>query len=162
MSSTSSAVIRPGAYFARVQDKKFGQSNDGKPCVTAMFEITSGHYAGRRVKWTGWLTPAAAEKTLEQLKVAGWRGGRLSELQGFGDREVSIVVVQETHLDKVFASVRWINKPPSLDHVKATDMKSIDDIGARFEPAEPNAATGATRVREAAPPADIGGDEIPF
>jgi hypothetical protein len=109
-------IIPEGFYSARatgefVYDKTPGK---GTPYVRVQYEVmTAGAWLGEKVRWTGWLTPAARKRTLEALRISGWDPAcnDLMKLTGLGSCNVQIEVEHETADDgKVWPRVKWVNR----------------------------------------------------
>jgi hypothetical protein len=142
--------IEAGVHYARMIEWKFGLTYDGKPFLSVIWEVTTGPAAGCRIQNRFWLTPNALEFTKRQLENAGWRGGPLSKLDGFGDKEVALRVVLEEHEGKVFARVKWVNPAPSLDKVRGVDAKVIDALDNTPPKQTPNTTPAAGGKNSAA------------
>lgn len=105
-------MVQPGKYEASPADWGSAETKSGKPYVYAYFNVDGGS-----VKWTGYLTPAAIEKTMEQLTFMGCRdfvaiadgvmGGALDP-----NKKVKITVdheVDDKDASKKYAKVKWVN-----------------------------------------------------
>ncbi len=122
-------MVKEGKYEATASDYGAGESSTGKPFVYVYFNVDGGS-----VKWTGYLSPAAIEKTMEQLTYVGCKdfvsiadgitGGAL-------DPNVKVQITVEHEKDektgKVFAKARWINRiggPKKMDAAQITQAKT--------------------------------------
>lgn len=94
-------------------------SSKGTMGIPVVFEIVGGSCAGERVKWTGWFTEKAKERTLESLAYMGLTN--ISDLtkvlpdttRKYLPAKVSITVEHEPGQNdptKLFAKVAWVNK----------------------------------------------------
>lgn len=98
-------MIPPGFYIGRAvyrdaRDAVFGPSAQNNPQVGLSFVITEGDYKGRRYPWYGTLSGDALRITLDALEAAGATfgpdGTDLTDLTGFGTRDVSLNIVHKT------------------------------------------------------------------
>lgn len=93
---------------------QFGESkNAGTKQVLLHFEILDGPHAGKRLPWFGFFkTKESVERTLESLRVTGFKGDDLAELPFQQlDQKVSITVEHDEYNGKVRAKIAWVNKP---------------------------------------------------
>jgi len=91
---------------------QFGASkNKGTKQVVLNMEIVEGDYAGSRLAWFGYFTQDSADRTIEALRLVGFKGDDLATLptQKLGQR-VSIVVEEEEYDGKVRSKIAWINR----------------------------------------------------
>lgn len=58
------------------------------PRVVGLLEVTLGPDLGQRIRYTGFLSPKAAERTIGELRTMGWKADRLGDWSGMGAREV--------------------------------------------------------------------------
>lgn len=106
-------MIQPGKYIASVSDYGQATTSTGKDYVYCFFTTTTGE----KVKWTGYLTENAIQRTMESLITAGCKDlGALPEGQKSNafDPNVSVSITVEHEADqkdpsKTYAKVRWIN-----------------------------------------------------
>jgi hypothetical protein len=100
-----------GRYAAKALSGELGNSsNKGTPQVVVDFKITEYDFAGERIPWIGYFTPATEERTLESLRIMGWKGDDLDNLEGITDNEVELVVDHESYEGKVRARVAFVNR----------------------------------------------------
>lgn len=100
---------------ARAFQWGFGKSPDKRtPYVQVSFELTAGDQKGRRLLWRGYLTEDAAARTIESLRLMGWRGSRLDDgLPGLHTNEVELVVEHEEsqkEAGKFWPKVAFVNR----------------------------------------------------
>lgn len=123
-------MVQPGKYEATVADYGAGETSTGKPYVYAYFNVDGGS-----VKWTGYLSEKAIEKTMEQLTYLGCKdfvsiadgatGGAL-------DQSVKVSITVEHEADqkdpkKIYAKVKWINRiggKKTMDAAQITQAKT--------------------------------------
>lgn len=101
------------------------------------FEILDGEHAGQTVEWTGFLSPAARDKTLEQLAVCGWQwvdGPEWVRLHGIDRNEVLIVCearsYQANGQTRMTTEVKWVN--PLRITPKLPDSAAAAAFGAQI------------------------------
>lgn len=91
---------------------QFGEAKSGTKQVLVHFEILDGTYAGSKLPWFGYFTKDTIARTLESLRIAGFKG---DDLETFPwqqpDQKVSITVEHNTYEGKTHARVAWVNKP---------------------------------------------------
>lgn len=105
--------IVPGKYTAIAKEWKLGESDEKHtPFIGIQFELLDEHVNGITMNWSGWLTDAAIDRTLESLRACGWRGKDLSDLTGIGDRRVTVVINDEVSQKdgKTYARISFVNK----------------------------------------------------
>jgi len=99
---------------------RFGQ--DQKPAVVASFELE-----GTVMEWTGWLSPAAYDRTVEALHTLGFSG---EDLDQFNSQEphgrCTAVVKSETYKGKTQQKIAFINSATRF--VKEEDRLSVADL----------------------------------
>lgn len=148
----------------------------GTPAVSVVVEIIDGEHAGQRLRWDGWLTDGAAQRTLESLRHMGWRGDMLDDLAGVGDNEVQVVIEHESNQEgKAFARIRWINRlgGASINEEAKMAKEAAKGLAQRFAamargtrsgPAAKPGAQAAQRptTRREPTPDTFDEDSIPF
>ena len=106
-------LIEPGKYIATVSDYGQAETSTGKPYVYVYFTTQTGE----KVKWTGYLTDNAIQRTMDSLVVAGCRdlGGVAEGMKSNAfDTSVSCSITVEHEQDqkdpsKTYARVKWVN-----------------------------------------------------
>lgn len=96
-------------YIARADSNEMVESKDGNPYVIVDFVIEEGERNGEILKWMGFFTEKTATRTIESLRVCGWKGDDVSSLDGLSDNLVQITAGFETYNDKEYERVRWVN-----------------------------------------------------
>jgi len=106
-------LIPEGFYRAvAVKPIQFGESGTGTKQVLVQFEILDGEHAGRVLPWFGFFSEKAHERTLEALRLCGFKGDDLmSVLEQPMNQEVSVTVGHNTYEGKTHARVDWVNAP---------------------------------------------------
>lgn len=152
---------------------QFGESSTGKPQLVVNFEILEGPSEGKRIAWFGYFTEKTTQRTVESLRLCGFKGDDLAGavVQKL-DQEVQIVVAHEEYEGKTTAKVRWVNRAGG-DGFRMD--KPMDKMGlSRFAAQMKNAvkavpeASGKKAERGNGAPASTGDqrppadDEIPF
>lgn len=171
-------------YSAKAVKGEFGESKlKHTPFACITFEVIEGDSEGRQFDWQGYLTDAAAERTVQSLRLAGctFPGDDFTNLAGLGSKVVEIQVEQGDFGPRV----AWVNEPRTgvsddqkLDEkgksALASKMKGLlisMRSGSAPAPAKKTTAADAASAF-AAPPANEGGepeqkatgttDRIPF
>ncbi len=130
-------MIAEGKYQAKASpDVELGRTpNTQTAFVRVQFEITAEcEFRGHQIHWDGWLTEKTSERTMDSLEHCGWDGASLSNPQGVGTKECSIVIEHEqSEKDgKLYPRVKWVNAlgggAKLKDEVKldAAALRSID------------------------------------
>lgn len=123
-------MSRPdGVYAARAITGALGTSGTGKEQIGVEFEIQDEQ--GGHITWYGFFTDKTMDRTIETLRLCGWKGSDLNSLDGLGDNEVSIVLETEEYEGKSRQRVQWVNRagglamanPLSADQAKAFAAK---------------------------------------
>lgn len=122
-------AIQDGTYRARAVGAALGETKGGKEQVAVEFELlTDDLTPGQRITWFGYFTEKTTARTIESLRICGWTGSDLTDLEGIGANEVELVVENEEWEGKTRAKVQWVNKaggglslaaPLSADKAKA-------------------------------------------
>lgn len=104
----------PATFYRAVAVKpiQFGEAKTGTKQVLVQFEILEGPHAGHLLPWFGFFSEKSHERTLEALRLCGFKGDDLmAALDQPMDQEVSITVEHESYDGKVHARVAWVNAP---------------------------------------------------
>lgn len=105
-------MIEAGMYTARATEAAYGQTSKGTDQVAVDFQITSSQnpqYEGAHITWYGYLSAAAAERTLEAIIACGCTN--LDTLEGITTNEVQLVIQHEPDLEsRLRARVAFVNK----------------------------------------------------
>ena len=113
--------IKPGKYEAVAIGGQFTQSSEKKtPCVAVLFEFECEGNT-EQLWWTGWLSPAAIERTIETLANIGYdeEKGHLSDgsipAAHFSGNKVQIVIDEEHYTakdgsPKTSMKIKYVNK----------------------------------------------------
>ena len=115
-----------GKHRARAKSAALGLTSTGKEQVGVEFEILTDGHVGTSITWYGYFTEDTTERTIKSLRICGWAGTELDNLNGIDSNEVELEVEEDTYNGKTSAKVKWINKPGGLA------MKSqLDPVQAR-------------------------------
>ncbi len=157
-------MIEPGRYKARATGAEMGFTNNGKEQVAVAFELVEK--PGQRITWYGMFTTeitgnariSQCDRTMESLRLCGWKTDDLFDLAGISDNEVEITIDTETDLNgQPRSRVKWVNAPnsggPALKNI-------MPDAQKRSFAAKMKAAAIASRAKapapRQAPPANAG------
>jgi hypothetical protein len=69
--------------------QEFGSGERGEQ-VGLRVQVIGGEFDGQAIPWYGHFTPAAEERTIEQLQIAGWDGTDFANLPGLGSTEFEL------------------------------------------------------------------------
>lgn len=162
--------IPKGRYRARAMrtenDGLGNSSNKGTPQVVLVFKLLEEDFHGETLPWIGYLTDATEERTLESLRICGWKNDDLSDLDGVCDNDVELVVDHERYEGKLRAKVQFVNRiggfkqkaPMSQDAAKAFAAKMRDKAAASRVKASSNGGGSKTDVPVVGPD----GKPLPF
>ena len=116
-------MIQAGNYRARATKALLAQIGANKtPALQVVFQIIDeGPAQGETIRWDGWLTDKAADRTIEALGHCGWTGDDVSvfakdgaPLQGMDLNDVELVIEMESYEKdgetKHAAKVQWVNR----------------------------------------------------
>jgi len=106
--------MKAGTYRARAVEGALGFTGEGAPQVAVAFVILGGDCDGEQLTWYGYFTEKTEKRTLESLRVCGWKGDDLSDLAGLSDEEVSIVVKEDVYQGETRMKIAWVNRPGGL------------------------------------------------
>lgn len=110
-------LIPPGRYRAQSRKAELGETSTNKEQVGVEFEITDGDLKGTRLVWYGYFTENTTVRTIESLRIAGWRGEDITELGDLARADaptVELVVEHEVYEGKTTSKVRWVNRAGGL------------------------------------------------
>lgn len=136
-------IEQEGTYRARATEAQLFEANSGTPGINIVFVVTDGPEKGAHVRYTGWMSDRAYERTLESLESCGWKGEDPSELNdglhGLDKNEVELVVEMEPyegnderHVGKSFARVKWVNRIGGLRVENAMPKDKAKVFGAQM------------------------------
>ncbi len=140
--------ITAGKYIGRATGEVvLGVSkNKGTPYIEFLFDVGGdANETPSTVRWTGYFTEKAQERTIEALQHCGWDGDNLSEfadhdLHGLDRNEVELVIeVEEWTANngdtRETPKVKWINRLGGGGGVKvenAMDASSSQAFGDKM------------------------------
>lgn len=112
----------PGKYKAIAQDIAFGKADTGASGVRVNFKLIE---TGELIDWTGYLTPAAIDRTIESLIYIGYDedlpdGERLKNAQ-----VVELTIENEEYKGKTKTKVKWVNKSGSSKFDKSPETANL-------------------------------------
>jgi hypothetical protein len=121
--------IRDGVYKGKVLGWALGKASTGKEQLVVTFALVDADGThGPSIDWYGYFTDATVDRTIQSLRVLGWKGDDLSDLSSIEDGEAQLVIESEEYKGKVKPRVRWINalEGPSLkDQLSPEEAKSF-------------------------------------
>lgn len=146
------SLIGKGAHRAVAisEDVQHGFSpTKATPQVVVPLRIIAGPDRGRIITYFGYFSEKAEDRTMESLRLMGWKGDDVCDL-GELPNEVSVVVDHEKYNGKVTAKVQWVNSPGGRGKIKLE--KPMDDAMKRQFSAKMRGAAKRAAVVEGAPP----------
>jgi hypothetical protein len=156
-------------YRARAVDGQFQIQEIGEkrtPQVVGFLEVTVGPDQGQRIRWTGFLTEAAFEATVDELRAMGWKADRLGQWNGLGSREVEFTCLAETNNGKTYLRAAFVRPLRAVDPEKAAPSSTIDALNARLgghlRATAARTNGGPPRPEPLPTSADPGGDDLDF
>jgi hypothetical protein len=108
--------------------------------------------------YNGYFTENTAKRTLDSLEYCGWDEVLpLTELKGFGSKNVSLVVEEEANQEgELFPVIRWVNRLFGRGPATVYEKKEVLSLSERM------AAINAERRRENAEKSGKPADPDPF
>jgi hypothetical protein len=109
------ADLLQGRFRAKAKTWDLGFSEGtGTDQVAVEFEIVDGEEKGRRITWYGYFTEKTEERTVEALRIMGWTGGDIAQLNGLDANEVELVIEIDEYDGKERSKVQWVNRVGGL------------------------------------------------
>lgn len=167
-------TLQAGTYRARGLSGALGFTKEHNPQVAVELQILDGDGAGAIATWRGYFTAKSEARTLEALRILGWKTDDLSDLAGIGDNEVQVVIQEEEFDGKIQLKVAWVNRLGGVGLKEPMSPQEAKAFAASMRGkalASRSATTTATAGKPAAPkppaqrPVPAAGapeDEIPF
>ena len=139
-----------GTHAARALTAVLSETKKGDPQVVVDFQLLDIEGQSPHIAWYGYFTDKTMDRTIETLRLCGWKGSDLNSLDGLGDNEVSIVLETEEYEGKARQKVQWVNRagglamanPLSADQAKAFAAKMRGAVLAFDQKAGKPAANG--------------------
>lgn len=102
-------------YRAKAAQGILGETSGGKPEVAVAFNILTPDATHAQLTWHGYFTEATQDRTIESLRIAGWKGDDLTDFADGFDfpadaPEVDLVVEDEEYEGKTRTKVKWVNR----------------------------------------------------
>jgi hypothetical protein len=127
------------------------------PAVVVMFELQDGTGDNRR--WTGWLTDAALERTIESLRHMGFTGNDVTTLDGCDcakllPSEVNLVLEDEVSPKdgKTYETIKWVNaRGGTVEAKNSPKGQALAELKMRFKAAAAATATIAPKKPDPEP-----------
>jgi len=162
-------LIQQGVWRSHARGYALGNTSKGNPQVGVDFELLEGPDAGRHITWYGYFTDATFDRTVESLRLCGWIGDDLDNLQGIDTNDVMLVIEHEPDQDGVIrARVRWVNAIGGVAMANRFDADAARSFAQRMKgrvmalkQGGGNAATPQPRPATA-PASASKDDDIPF
>lgn len=134
-----SNLITPGFYRAVAVPvpsdggevwAQFGRTKDGNPQVAILFALLDeGPFKGRRLTWYGYFTDKSGDRTVESLRLIGFKSDELMDLpKGPLNQEVSVEVQTNDFEGKKSSRIAWINAPGGArlaDPMKPNELRAF-------------------------------------
>jgi hypothetical protein len=161
------AVAVPVTIDGETLWAQLGRSKEKQtPQVSIMFAILDeGPYKGRRIGWMGFFTEASVDRTVESLRLCGFKGDELADLPRQAlDQEVSVTVEHDEWEGKKRAKVAWVNAPGGgMKMANPMDAKDIRIFSAKMKAkfkAKPEVAGEKANAPAPSAPASPEADDI--
>lgn len=176
--------MQKATYLARVTGVSFGTASTGNNQVAVQCDIVSPEeFGGESIAWIGHFTDKTTARTIASLRLLGWTGDDLSELEGdtgtLLPNEVELVCDVEEFEGELQLKVKWVNRPgggrfafkepltgPRLKAFAAQmkgQVRSAASSNRQTPPASPRQTNAATaRVGHPNAPGYGHDDDIPF
>lgn len=168
----SEEILR-GPHRAKAVRWELAKTNSGREQVAIQFLLIE---RGDYVTYYGFFTDATIARTFESLRICGWTGDDLTNLEGLDLNEVELEMKPEEYKGQLQNKVGFINRPggglrvtPMEDAEKrafAARMKAAAVASrtgmpkAAAKPApQPNGSAPDTRFDNVPP---LGADDVPF
>lgn len=169
-------TLQAGTFRARGVSGALGYTKDHNPQVVVELQILDDDHAGETLAWYGFFTEKTQERTLEALRILGWKTDDLSDLDGITSNEIDVVVKEEEFEGVVRLRAAWINRrggavlkaPMSPQEAKAFAAsmrgKAVASRAATGTPTagKPAAQRPRTAAKEQPPVSGETDDGIPF
>jgi hypothetical protein len=117
--------------------QEFGSGERGEQ-VGLRVQVIGGEFDGQAIPWYGHFTPAAEERTIEQLQIAGWDGTDFANLPGLGSTEFELQFEEYEGFREgdgerfLYYKGQWINRlSVGMKNVLTPDQKA--DFAARMQ-----------------------------
>ena len=137
--------------------------------VAVQFEILEGPSTGSRLTWFGYFTEKTWQRTIEALRICGFKGDDLMDAAAQKlVQEVSVVIEPNTYEGKTTMRIAWVNKSSSgvklAAPMNAADLRQFSAMmKSRVNQVKPvegkKADAGKAEEPTTPPPAD---DDPPF
>ena len=90
-------MIPEGRYKCRATEAALAFTSQGAPQVAVDIVITEeeSEYCGQHRTWYGSFTEKSTERTLQSLRILGWKGDDLSDLTGIDENEAYVTITHE-------------------------------------------------------------------
>jgi hypothetical protein len=154
---------------------QFGETKNGTKQVVVTFELLEGAHAGRRLPWFGYFTKDSYERTIESLRLTGFKGDDLATVPFQQlNQKVSVTVEHSEWEGKVRAKIAWVNKPGGggvklasplgKDALRMFAASLKAKVASKPEVAGEKAEGGGAAQSSdvATPPPDPAADDLPF
>ena len=168
-------MIDEGTYNARALRAALGMTKTGKEQLAVEWGLLDG--TGRKITSYHYFSEKAIDISMDQLRVAGFRGSDLSDLSSLHNSDESptpeceIVIVHEEYNGKTSAKVRFVNSTGGLALSEPLDDAKAKAFAARMRGAivayDQSAGSNPPRRSTLKPPPPDDGfqasdDDVPF
>lgn len=122
---------------------EWGFANTKTEQVGMRCTIIGGESDGQSVTWYGYFTPKSEERTLEQLRIAGWDGSDIINLPGLGSTEFELVLEEQEEQDEHGNPAGTYWRPTFINRIGVAMRNKMDDAQKRAFAARLGALAGA-------------------
>lgn len=110
--------MKPGKYKAVAVAGHIKEASTGTEQYVIDFKITEGEFEGEEIR--GWFScsPKAMKYTIKTLLACGceFKDGDATNLDGLGDLEVVLTIVNEEWNGETRTKIKWVNAPGTSDN----------------------------------------------
>jgi hypothetical protein len=111
--------------FARLGVSKQKKSNQ----ILIWFEITDGPYKGSKLPWFGYFTEDSAERTIDSLRLCGFTGQDIYDIENQTlDGSVLVQVENTVYKGRNQCRIAWVNDPSWTGDI---EIEPMDDKGKK-------------------------------
>lgn len=125
---TYSAVVVPVTVDGVEKYAQLGLSKrKGTKQILMMLKLTSGEFKGVALPWFGYFSEDSAERTVQALRLCGFTGQDIFDVETQKMTEqVQVTVENETFEGKTQSRIAWINDPDYVPEIETKPLGKTD------------------------------------